>query len=208
MIKTISIHLFTCGLLWIHPFLDGNGRVARLMSHAVLLETLDTGALWSIARGLARNESRYKEHLANCDLPRRNHRDGRGPLSEQALAEFTRFFLETCLAQVRFMEQLVQPNRLRDRVLLWVEEEVLAGALPAKAGKILEAVLFRGELPRAEVSQLLGTSDRQARRMTAALLERGVLVSESSRASLFLAFPAALAQRWMPGLFPPRAEGR
>jgi len=25
-------------LLWIHPFLDGNGRVARLMSHAMLLE--------------------------------------------------------------------------------------------------------------------------------------------------------------------------
>ena len=43
-------------LLWIHPFLDGNGRVARLMSHAMLLETLDTGGVWSIARGLARNE--------------------------------------------------------------------------------------------------------------------------------------------------------
>jgi Fic family protein len=195
-------------LLWIHPFLDGNGRVARLMSHALLLETLDTGAVWSIARGLARNESRYKEHLADCDLPRRSDLDGRGPLSEEALADFTRFFLETCLDQVRFMEQLVQPNRLRDRVLLWVEEEVLADALPVKAGKVLEAVLFRGDLPRAEVSQLLGTSDRQARRMTAALLERGVLVSESSRASLFLAFPAAIVQRWMPGLFPPQAGGR
>ena len=195
-------------LLWIHPFLDGNGRVARLMSHALLLETLDTGAVWSIARGLARNESRYKEHLANCDLPRRNDLDGRGPLSEEALADLTRFFLETCLDQVRFVEQLVQPNRLRDRVLVWVEEEVRAGALPVKAGKVLEAVLFRGELPRAEVSQLLGTSDRQARRMTAALLERGVLVSESPRTSLFLAFPAALAQRWMPGLFPPQAEGQ
>lgn len=44
-------------LLWIHPFLDGNGRVARLMSHAMLLETLDTGGVWSIARGLARQES-------------------------------------------------------------------------------------------------------------------------------------------------------
>lgn len=37
---------------WIHPFVDGNGRVARLMSHAMLLELLDTGAVWSVASQL------------------------------------------------------------------------------------------------------------------------------------------------------------
>src|SRR5688572_18029147 len=58
-------------LLWILPFLDGNGRVARLVSHATLLETLDTGGVWSVARGLARNAQSYKAHLANCDLQRR-----------------------------------------------------------------------------------------------------------------------------------------
>ena len=126
-------------------------------------------------------------------------------MSEEALAEFTRFFLETCLDQVRFMERLVEPNRLRDRIRLWIEEEVRADALPAKAGMILDAVLFRGDLPRREVSQLLGTGDRQARRVVAALLARDVLISESQRAPLFLAFPAALAPRWMPGLFPPQA---
>ena len=103
------------------------------------------------------------------------------------------------------MEQLVQPNRLRDRILIWVEEEIRAVALPARAGQVLEAVLFRGELPRGDVPALLGTSDRQARRVVAALLERGVLVSESTRASLFLTFPARLAPRWMPGLFPDKA---
>src|SRR5712692_4604944 len=47
-------------LAWIHPFLDGNGRVARLVSHATLLEALDTRGVWSIARGLARNVDAYK----------------------------------------------------------------------------------------------------------------------------------------------------
>ena len=56
-------------LVWIHPFLDGNGRVARLISHATLLDALDTGAVWSIARGLARNVDAYKAHLAACDRP-------------------------------------------------------------------------------------------------------------------------------------------
>ena len=182
-------------LAWIHPFLDGNGRVARLMSHAMLLHTLDTGGIWSIARGLARNVDEYKRRLAACDLPRRNDLDGRDHLSEEALAEFTNFFMTTCIDQVNFMEELVQPERLRDRILIWTEEEIRADTLPAKSGTVLEAVLFRGELPRGEVASLLSASERAARRVTSALIDHGVLVSESTRAPLRLAFPAKLASR-------------
>src|SRR5271155_5110801 len=93
-------------LAWIHPFLDGTGRVARLISHATLLDALDTGAGWSIARGLARNVEAYKAQLAACDQLRRNDLDGRGGLSEENLAEFTKFFLNICIDQVAFMETL------------------------------------------------------------------------------------------------------
>lgn len=185
-----------------HPFLDGNGRVARLMSHAQLLELLDTGALWSVARGLARNAQEYKTLLADCDNVRRNDLDGRGTLSEEALGTFTEFFLRACLDQVTFMESLMQPKQLRSRILVWAAEEARMGALPAKAGTILDAVLYRGELPRGDVDAILATSERQARRVVSALLDKGVLVSESQRAPLRLAFPAMLASRWMPGLFP------
>ena len=188
--------------VWIHPFLDGNGRVARLMSYASLRDTLDTGGVWSIARGLARHVTTYKAKLAACDQPRRGDLDGRGNLSEEALADFTRFFLGVCIDQVTFMGRLVAPDGLRNRILIWAEEETRAGTLPAKSGAVLEAVLFRGELPRADVAGLLGTKERQARRVTSALLDHDVLVSESSRAPLRLAFPAKLAPRWMPGLFP------
>ena len=189
-------------LLWIHPFTDGNGRVTRLMSHAMMLELLDTGAVWSVARGLARRVDDYKGLLANCDQTRRNDLDGRGTLSEEALAEFTQFFLKVCIDQVDFMESLVQPDRLRARILMWAEEEIRLGQLPAKSGTLLEALLYRGELPRGEADVVTGTSERQGRRIVSALLEKEVLTSESTRAPLRLAFPAILASRWMPGLFP------
>jgi len=189
-------------LAWIHPFLDGNGRVARLMSHATLLETLDTGGVWSIARGLARNVDAYKGHLAACDQPRRNDLDGRGSLSEENLAEFTKFFLSICIDQVTFMETLMQPDRLRARILLWAEEEIRLNKLPPKSGAVLEALLYRGELPRGDAAAIVGTGERQARRVVSALIDQAVLTSESTRASLRLAFPAVLASRWMPGLFP------
>lgn len=189
-------------LVWIHPFLDGNGRVVRLMSYATLLEALDTGGIWSIARGLARNVETYKQRLANCDLTRRNDLDGRGNLSEEALAELTQFFLETCLDQVRFMEELVQPQKLRVRIKLWADEEIALGTLPAKAGAVLEALLYRGVLPRGEVADVLGTSARTARRIVAALTDQGVITSDTPKGDLRITFPARLASRWMPGLFP------
>jgi Fic family protein len=189
-------------LVWIHPFLDGNGRVARLISHATLLDALDTGAVWSIARGLARNVDAYKAHLAACDQPRRNDLDGRGSLSEENLAESTKFFLSICIDQVTFMETLMQPDQLRARILLWAEEEIRLNKLPPKSGAVLEALLYRGELPRGDAAAIVGTGERQARRVVSALIDQGVLRSESTRAPLRLAFPAALASRWMPGLFP------
>jgi len=193
-------------LLWIHPFLDGNGRVARLTSHAILLDALDTGAIWSVARGLARNMETYKRLLAKCDMHRRNDLDGRGNLSEEALAEFTDFFLRICLDQVTFMAALIQPALLRTRILQWAEEEIRLGVLPPRSHQILDAILYRGELPRGDIEAIVGTGPRQSRRVVSALVDRGVLQSESSRAPLRLAFPATLAYRWMPGLFPEKTD--
>jgi hypothetical protein len=74
------------------------------------------------------------------------------------------------------------------------------------AYSILEAVLYRGELPRADAAGVVGAGERHARRIVSALVERGVLASEGPRAPLRLVFPAALASRWMPGLFPEKVN--
>ena len=189
-------------LLYIHPFADGNGRVTRLMSYAALLRALDTSGLWSIARGLARREAEYKRHLANCDQERQGDRDERGHLSEKALNAFAKFFLEVCIDQVKFMDALMQPKALRDRIMGWSAEEIKYGRLPERAPKVLDAILFKGSLPRSEVAAIVGQSARSSTNITNALCITGIIQSPGPRADWHLAFPAKLAPQITPGLFP------
>jgi Fic family protein len=189
-------------LLWIHPFMDGNGRVARLMSHAMLRDVLDTGGVWSVARGFARSSQDYKAKLSDCDSPRQGDLDGRGNLSESALVGFTRYFLITCIDQIEYMEGLVRPDKIRNRILTWCKSQVEAGKLSKQSPALLEAVLYRGEIKRGELPDLLGVARRTATRVVSELLETGILASDSTRSPVRIAFPAKLAPEIMPGLFP------
>lgn len=191
-------------LVWVHPFVDLNGRVSRMVAHAMLLGTVGSDGLWSASRGLARKDVEYKRRLMAADEPRHGGADGRGNLSEQRLAEFAAFFLETCSDQVRFMEGLMQPQRLRERVLAWCHREMAAGTLTKGADVVMREALMSGRVERGVVPGLLNVSDRQARNVTAELLALGALKSETPRAPLRLNFPAVLAADWMPGLFPER----
>ncbi len=188
--------------LWVHPFLDGNGRVARLMSHAALREAGVGNALWSVARGLARRSGEYKRLLMEADAPRAGDLDGRGALSESALARLCVFFLSTCVDQVRFMAGLIQPSALRARVEAWAATEARAGRLHARAGALLREVLIEGEVPRGRVPEVVNLGERAARNVVAGLIERGALTAASPKAPLRLAIRADFAEAWFPGLYP------
>ncbi len=85
---------------YIHPFLDGNGRVSRLMSHAMAaVSGIGARGLWSVSRGLARGlESRtdYKRMMDYADTPRQGDLDGRGNLSQKALQSSCSGSLRVC----------------------------------------------------------------------------------------------------------------
>ena len=189
-------------LLWIHPFLDGNGRVARLVSHAMLRETGVGTSLWSVARGLARSVTDYKRALMAADEPRRNDVDGRGALSEAALTEFCEFFLRVCVDQVEFMARVLEPATLLGRIETWLGDEIRAGTLHPRSPALIREAFQMGSIDRGRVPTITGLGERQARTVLSKLIERGVLSSASHRAPVRLLFPGALAERWFPNLYP------
>jgi Fic family protein len=188
--------------LWVHPFLDGNGRVARLMAHAMFRRLGIGSSLWAVSRGLARNSVEYKALLMAADRPRENDYDGRGSLSERALIQFCEFFLRVSIDQVRFMQAMLDPANLLRRIELYCRDENDAGRLPKGAYPVLREALLQGRVERGAVPGILGLGERAARNVTADLLSKGLLVSETPRAPLRLGFPVDAVERWFPSLYP------
>ena len=189
-------------LLWVHPFYDGNGRVARLVAHAMLLRCGVGSSVWSVARGLARKVEHYKTALMLADEPRHGDLDGRGALSEERLREFCDFFLGACVDQIDFMESLLQPAELMRRIKLYVDDEVSARRLPRGAIGLLREALLAGEVDRGRAGDLSGYQERRGREILAELLKVGLLVSQGPRAPVRLGFPIDVAERWFPRLYP------
>jgi Fic family protein len=200
--KVIAVAAAHHRFLWIHPFLDGNGRVARLMAHAMLRRVGIGSSLWAVSRGLARNASEYKALLMAADRPRENDYDGRGSLSGRALLEFCRFFLRVSIDQVRFLHTLLDPGNLLRRIELYCRDEIQAGRLPRVSYAILREAVFEGSIERGSIPALVNLQERAARNATSDLISKRLLVAESSRAPLRLGFPMEAVERWFPALYP------
>ena len=197
-------------LAWIHPFIDGNGRAARLHTHLVLHAMGLTQGLWSPMRGLARAQDRYYARLSNADLPRRNDLDGRGSLSQEELVAFASYFLEICLDQVRFMRERLDLASLRDRLkslLLHLQEQPWKIGSEKSVVKIdaLEAlhyVAMTGPVERSRFVAMTGLGERTGRRVLASLLDFGVLTGDSSRSPVTFGVPLSSLRFLFPSLWP------
>lgn len=192
-------------LLWMHPFLDGNGRVARLHTHLLLHGCGLTRGLWSPLRGFARTEAKYKALLQAADEHRRGDLDGRGNLTQAGLVEWVEYTLDTCSDQVEFMARQLHVGGMRDRIQAALAYETAV----VKSGVREEALLplhylfaTQGELGRADFKAMTGLGDRVATSMLSALLHRGFLATDSSYGSLRFAIPRHALRFYFPALWP------
>ncbi|HUG26360.1 Fic family protein [Piscinibacter sp.] len=191
-------------LAWIHPFPDGNGRVARLHTHLALHAMGLTHGLWSPLRGFARSEERYKALLQAADEHRRGDLDGRGNLSEAALIEWIHYTLDVCIDQVQFMSRQIDVTGMKERL-----EAALAFEEAKRSGVRREALIplhylfvTQAELGRAEFKTMSGMGDRSATGLVSSLLRTGYLASDSAYGKVRFAIPRHALRFLFPALWP------
>ncbi len=191
-------------LAWVHPFLDGNGRVARLQTHLALHAQGLTNGLWSPLRGFARTEDKYKALLMAADEHRRSDLDGRGNLTEAGLMDWINYTLDTCIDQVRFMRKLLDVGAMHDRILaaLIFEESQKTGVRKEAALALHYLFSTNSELGRAAFKQMTGLGERVATTLISALLKNGYLASDSPYGALRFAIPRGALRFYFPELWP------
>ena len=190
-------------IAWIHPFGDGNGRVLRLQSHAQMIRHGVAGhGLWTLSRGLARHRQRYYACLEAADQGRRGDLDGRGNLSDTALADFCVFFLETMLDQIQFMSDLLGLPALRTRVERYFQFEALhLDRYREELMRVARTLVDEGEIPRARVQEITGKAATVSVEIIKLGLEHGYFETPSPKGPLRVAFPAKIHEFYFPQLF-------
>ena len=191
-------------LAWVHPFLDGNGRVARLHTHLALHAQGLTNGLWSPLRGFARSEEKYRGMLRAADEHRRGDLDGRGNLTEAGLIDWISYTLETCIDQVRFMRKLLDVGSMRERIqaALIFDESKKTGVRKEAALALHYLFCTHSELGRAAFKQMTGLGERVATDLISSLLKNGYLATDSAYGALRFAIPRSALRFYFPDLWP------
>ncbi|ASR88089.1 Fic family protein [Alcaligenes aquatilis] len=189
---------------WVHPFLDGNGRSARLQTHCALWPLSE--GLWSPSRGLARATQDYYVHLNNADSARRGDLDGRGNLSTAGLNEWIEFFLGICQDQVKFMGRMLDLDDMKRRIeALIIFRHAHDKEVRKEAILPLYHLFAAGPLKRMEFAQMTGLGERTARSLMSKLLKSGLLVSDTASGPVRWGLPLDSLQFLFPELYPEAA---
>lgn len=196
-------------LLWIHPFADGNGRVARLFTDEALKGIgLESYGVWCLSRGIARSSDRYRTLLAGADNIRQGDFDGRGMLSEKHLINFCDFMLDTAIEQIDYISDLLLLNNMHERIDSYIHARNdgrvpgVSGKIKEVAGLILYNAFVKGELARSLTYKLCGMPERSARRLIGQLKDDGLLSETSSRSPLKWEIPEHVEPWYFPNLAP------
>jgi Fic family protein len=194
-------------LVYLHPFLDGNGRISRLFLDYLFFKIDIKGyGLWNIARGLARSVTSYKQHLSLADMVVQGSTEGRGPLSNRSLKQYIDYMLDTALDQVEYMYNNLQlsvlSNRLNRFVQLSSTKQINNIIIEKYADLLFDQLLIKGELKRSLVGKIIGKSDRTASRLIKQLLDNGLIKSKSHKSPISLNINPRFASYLFPELFP------
>ncbi len=148
-------------LVRIHPFVDGNGRTARILASMLLLrQSFDTKRFFTLDDFYNSDRKRYYEALKSVSP------------ETQDLTEWLEYFSEGVAVSIK---------AVKDKVLALTggkerEQESKQVPLDYKQVKVVEFLRKEGRVTNRQVQELLGVSHQTAYEVLQGLTENGVIM--------------------------------
>ena len=156
----IACAVFIYDFLSIHPFQDGNGRLSRLLTTLLLLQS---GYKWieyvSFEHEIENNKKAYYRVLRSCQAQRPN----------EDITEWVDFFLDSLINL---------QNKLRKKL----EISGLEKSLSPKEKEVLTFIGNNAGCKSGEISEQLGISKPTVKRIISDLLDNGLLIKHGKGA--------------------------
>lgn len=171
----LKIAIIHHAFVWIHPFDNGNGRVVRLLTYAVLIKygyQIDSkGRILNPTAVFCSNREAYYQNLMIADR-----------LDNDSILEWCRYVLSGIKIEFEKLKLLADQEYLTNNVLIPATVELLSrGIVNLDELAILKIGVANEEFKKADVVSAVGKSTAQVSRILAALKEKNLISTISER---------------------------
>ena len=165
----VAHHRFT----WIHPFSNGNGRISRLLTYAMLQKYgFDKVALLNPAAIFCMNRDKYFAALSKADTG-----------TEDGMLFWCRYVLAGLNSELKKIEKLLDRNFLIEKIIKpSIEYSLSRGLITPDESKIVEFGLYNPEFifMSKDITKIFGSKQpRQITYFITKMLQKGLLKKES-----------------------------
>ncbi|MEK6646704.1 MAG: Fic family protein [Candidatus Firestonebacteria bacterium] len=158
----------------IHPFLDGNGRTARLLSTFILYKTsYDFKRLFTISEYYDKNRPAYYKAIQSV---RQNNMD---------MTEWLEYFVEGLQSQMVDIQE-------KGKRIISVEKLVKEYMLNTRQWKIIRYLVTNEHITNEECQKLCGSIRRTATRDLLFLVEKGLIEKKGERKGTYYIFSTGI----------------
>lgn len=166
LLKTaIAHHRFT----WIHPFGNGNGRVVRLLTYALMIKygfNVKDGKIINPTAVFCNDRDKYYEHLSEADLG-----------TDESLLNWCDYVLSGILEEVTKVNKLLDFDFLYKNILVpTIKLGAERGYLNKEEAKVLNIGILKQSFKATELDEAFeGLTSRQKTHLIAKMKESGFI---------------------------------
>lgn len=155
--------------VWIHPFENGNGRVVRLFTYAMLLKKgifKKDERIINPTAVFCSNRNEYYNYLAQADS-----------YTDEGLVAWAEYVLKGLKTEVEKIDKLLDYAYLLSTILLPALKDALERSYISNVEySILKVAFEKGEFQASDIKAVLGTNSSDTSRLINKLRQQGMIV--------------------------------